>query len=139
MLPLFTLRRDTLRPQILPIRSQRARPIVHADPFVQSAADHLVMARRSCLAIVVRICNLVVTAIGCGLIAYGGYLAAKFGSSYALYGSILALGALNAAFGAIILTCGYRNLFLLRLYGFVLGLLEIAQAAVATLFMVRWG
>ena len=91
---------------------------------------------RACIALSVRLANFVVMLVGCGLIAYGAYLATKFSSSYALYGSLLGLGVLDAAFGLVVLSCGYSNLFFLRLYGLVLGLLEIAQASIAVLFMV---
>lgn len=54
-----------------------------------------------------------------------------------LSGSAVGLGVVDTALGLLIVTCGYRYLFALRLYAMLVGLLEVAQIAVAALFLIE--
>ena len=88
------------------------------------------------LGLAVRVTNLVVTALGLGLVAYGLYLVADAKSLSVMSGLALALGTVDALLGLAMLCCGSASLFYLRLYGLVLGLVELGQVAVAVMFIL---
>ena len=88
------------------------------------------------LGLAVRVTNLVVTALGLGLVAYGLYLVADAKSLSVMSGLALALGTVDALLGLAMLCCGSASLFYLRLYGLVLGLIELGQVAVAVMFIL---
>ena len=90
------------------------------------------------LGLAVRVCNFIVTVLGCGLVAYGVYLivAPNAGGFSALSGAALALGAIDATMGLALTCCGHNSLFFLRLYALVVGLLELGQVSAAVLFIL---
>jgi hypothetical protein len=88
------------------------------------------------LGLAVRVTNLVVALLGLGLVAYGLYLVAIEKNLSVMSGLALALGAIDAVLGVSMLCCGSASLFYLRLYGLVLGLVELAQVAVAVMFIL---
>jgi hypothetical protein len=88
------------------------------------------------LGLAVRVTNLVVTALGLGLVAYGLYLVVDAKSLSVMSGLALALGSVDALLGLAMLCCGSASLFYLRLYGLVLGLVELGQVAVAVMFIL---
>jgi hypothetical protein len=91
---------------------------------------------RSTLAVFLRTCNAVNAGIGAALVGYGSYLAVKFTSSPLMYGVCIGLGFVNFLLSSIILCCGHKSLFFLRLYAMVLGLLELVQIVIVVLLMV---
>ena len=88
------------------------------------------------LGLAVRVTNLVVTALGLGLVGYGLYLVVDAKGLSVMSGLALALGVIDALLGMAMLCCGHASLFYLRLYGLVLGLVELAQVAVAVMFIL---
>ncbi len=90
------------------------------------------------LDIVVRLSNALVTVLGLTLLSYGGYLAAtcKVIANPVTEAS-LGLGVIDMVFGLLVLTCGYRNLFILRLYGLIMSILVVAEFVLAVLFLTN--
>jgi len=83
-----------------------------------------------------RLANIVVLLVGLTLAGYAVYMIVVAKGVNALSGSVLALGAIDAGLALALVTCGASSVFLLRLYAFVIGLLELGQIAVAALFLV---
>lgn len=90
----------------------------------------------SCLGWSVRVANIVVLLVGLTLAGYAVYMIAGAKGVNALSGSVLALGGVDAGLALLLVTCGTNSVFFLRLYAFVIGLLELGQIAVAILFLV---
>ena len=74
--------------------------------------------------------------LGLGMAGYGVYLVIGSKGLSVMSGLALALGLVDAAMGMSLVCCGHASLFYLRLYGMVVGLLELAQISVAVLFIV---
>lgn len=74
--------------------------------------------------VLLRVVNGLVSLFGLTLIAFAGYIfyLTQGHSVNTVPSIVLALGVINFAFGLFILTCGFKSLFALRLYGLVLGL-----------------
>ena len=86
---------------------------------------------------VVRATNGVITLLGLALLSYGGYLLAQCRNlSNPISDAALALGFIDTLLGVLVLACGYRSLFILRLYGLVMSFLVLAELTVAIVFLV---
>jgi hypothetical protein len=64
------------------------------------------------------------------------YLIADYKTVMIVSGGLLGLGFVNVLFATLLLTCGYKRRFLLKLYLLCMGIVEIAQAVLASLFLV---
>jgi hypothetical protein len=63
------------------------------------------------------------------------YLVIETKAVSVLSGAALGLGVVDAAMGLLLVCCGTRSVFYLRLYAMVIGLLELAQITIAALFL----
>ena len=87
---------------------------------------------------VVRGSNALVIVLGLALLSYGGYLFTICKGANTVNGAAVGLGTLDVLFGLLIFFA-FRNLFVLRLYGLVMGLLVVIELIVAILFLVDSG
>ena len=84
---------------------------------------------------VVRGSNVLVVLLGLALMSYGGYLFTVCKGANRVNGAALGLGTLDVIFGLLIVFA-FRNLFVLRLYGLVMGLLVVIELIVSIVFLV---
>ncbi len=84
---------------------------------------------------VVRGSNALVVLLGLALVSYGGFLFVRCKGANTVNGAALGLGTLDVVFGLLIFFA-FRNLFVLRLYGLVMGLLVVIEIIVAIVFLV---
>ena len=84
---------------------------------------------------VVRASNALVIVLGLALLSYGGYVFTVCKSANTVNGAAVGLGVLDVLFGLLIFFA-FRNLFVLRLYGLVMGLLVVIELIVSIVFLV---
>lgn len=70
------------------------------------------------------------------LVGYSIYMISEAKGISVLSGIVLGLGVIDSSLGLLLSSCGYSSLFYLRLYAFIVGLLELAQICIAILFLV---
>ncbi len=83
-----------------------------------------------------RLTNFIVLLIGLVLVGYSLYMISQLKGINVLSGTTLGLGVVDSSLALILVTCGWQRVFYLRLYAFIIGLLELAQVAVAVLFLM---
>jgi hypothetical protein len=88
------------------------------------------------LSTLVRAMMAFVALFGAALIVYSIFFAIKAHSFGAPSGVALALGGIDLFMGLVLLTCGYRTRFFLRLFLLVNGLLVIGEIVVCVLFAI---
>jgi hypothetical protein len=87
---------------------------------------------------VVRFSNAIITILGLTLVAYGGYLGAQCKSvGNIVTDASMGIGVIDLLLGLLVLSCGYRSLFILRLYGLIMSFLVVAEFVIAGLFLSK--
>jgi len=84
----------------------------------------------------VRVCNIIVLSLGVAMASYGIYLMGQSKSISVLSGIAVGLGIVDIVMGLLLACFGASSLFFLRLYGLVIGLLELAQISAAVMFII---
>ena len=87
------------------------------------------------MGLLVRVFNFVVLILGVTMAGYGAYVATTKGISV-LSGIAIGLGVVDIIMGLLLACFGASSLFFLRLYGLVIGLLELAQISAAVMFIM---
>ena len=83
----------------------------------------------------VRGSNLIVLALGIALLSYGGYVFSQCKDpKNVVFGAAVGIGLVDVLFSLLMLLAT-RNLFVLRLYGLIMGLLVIVELIIAIVFL----
>jgi hypothetical protein len=80
--------------------------------------------------------NFIVLILGVTMAGYGAYLVATTKGISVLSGIAIGLGVVDTIMGLLLACFGASSLFFLRLYGLVIGLLELAQISAAVMFIM---
>ena len=88
------------------------------------------------MGLLVRVFNFVVLILGVTMAGYGAYLVATTKGISVLSGIAIGLGVVDIIMGLLLACFGASSLFFLRLYGLVIGLLELAQISAAVMFIM---
>ena len=84
----------------------------------------------------VRVFNFIVLILGLTMTGYGIYLIGTLKGVSVLSGIAVGLGIVDTIMGLLLACFGATSLFFLRLYGLIIGLLELAQISAAVMFIV---
>ena len=88
------------------------------------------------MGLLVRVFNFIVLILGVTMAGYGAYLVATTKGISVLSGIAIGLGVVDTIMGLLLACFGASSLFFLRLYGLVIGLLELAQISAAVMFIM---
>jgi hypothetical protein len=76
----------------------------------------------SVVGVLLRLTNVIVALFGVALLVFGIYMTVEIKGISAVPAIVLCLGTIDTLFGLIIVTCGFKSIFVLRLYMLILGL-----------------
>ena len=76
----------------------------------------------SVVGVLLRLTNVIIALFGVALLVFGIYMTVEVKGFSTVPVLVLCLGTIDTLFGLIIVTCGFKSIFVLRLYMLILGL-----------------
>lgn len=83
----------------------------------------------SVVGVLLRLTNVIIALFGVALLVFGIYMTVEVKGFSTVPVLVLCLGTIDTLFGLIIVTCGFKSIFVLRLYMLILGLCVICYGS----------